>query len=143
MSASSPSIAVIKQQLQPLAGLKLIYLFGSRAEGQETASSDWDIAFLADKPLPLLERWQLAQQLASELGVDVDLIDLAAASTVLRMQVIANGRLLFGEKYDSEVFETQVYSMYGRLQESRQDIVQDFIKDLKGGEEQGEGKQGE
>lgn len=143
MSADSPSIAVIKQQLQPLAGLKLIYLFGSRGEGQETASSDWDIAFLADKPLPSLERWQLAQQLASELGADVDLIDLAVASTVMRMQVIENGRLLFGEKYDSEVFETQVYSMYGRLQESRQDIVQDFIEDLKGGEEQCEGKQGE
>lgn len=123
-------LALIKQQLQTLEGLKLIYLFGSRAGGQVLTESDWDLAVLADTHLDSVERWQLAQNLASELGCDLDLVDLTTASTVIRMQVVSTGQLIFGEQYDADVFETQVYSMYGRLQESRQDIVQDFIGSL-------------
>lgn len=131
MSVESTQIDLIRQQLQSLEGLKLVYLFGSRAEGLESTNSDWDIALLSDTKLVPFDRWELAQALAAQLGADVDLVDLAQASTVVRMQVILKGQLLLGEQYTADIFETQVYSMYGRLQESRQDILNDFIKDLK------------
>ena len=131
MPNNPDSIAQIMQQLRQLRGLKLVYLFGSRAEALEHTGSDWDIAVLSGKSLEPMLRWELAQQLAETLKADVDLLDLTQASTVMRMEVISKGQLLFGDRYDADVFETQVYSMYGRLQESRQDILNDFIKDLK------------
>lgn len=131
MAISKSESALIEQTLHSIEGLKLAYLFGSRAQGCSTSASDWDIAFLAEKPVAALNRWELAQTLASELGADVDLIDLAQASTVMRMQVVTQGDRLYGKQYDADVFEMQVYSMYGRLQESREGILQDFIGELK------------
>jgi len=131
MAISKSESALIEQTLHSIGGLKLAYLFGSRAQGCSTSASDWDIAFLAQKPMAALDRWELAQALASELGADVDLIDLAEASTVMRMQVVTQGVRLYGKPYDADVFEMQVYSMYGRLQESREGILQDFIGELK------------
>jgi predicted nucleotidyltransferase len=112
---------------QALPETQLIYLFGSRSDGSHKSSSDWDIALLGQKPLDNVRRWELAQELASLLNTDVDLVDLVdlvSASTVLNMQVVSKGRLLYGDVNVRDVYETKVYSMYGRLQESRQDIIE-------------------
>jgi len=114
---------------QGLPDIQLIYLFGSRADGSQKPNSDWDIALLGQQPLDNVQRWELAQELASLLNADVDLVDLLSASTVLNMQVVSKGRLLYGEINIQDVFETKVYSMYGRLQESRQDIIEQFLAD--------------
>lgn len=114
---------------QALPYIQLIYLFGSRADGSEKPSSDWDVAFLGQQKLDNLQRWELAQGLASLLNTDVDLVDLLSASTVLNMQVVSKGRLLYGDINIKDVYETKVYSMYGRLQESRQDIIEQFMAD--------------
>ncbi|GGY55733.1 toxin-antitoxin system antidote Mnt family protein [Bacterioplanes sanyensis] len=121
----------IIEQLQAIADLKLVYLFGSRSQHQATQHSDWDIAFLASTRLTNTERWELAQQLAITLGSDVDLVDLSQASTVLQLQVVTQGQLLLGSQYDDDAFAVQVYSMYGDLQESRQAIVQAFLEEVK------------
>jgi hypothetical protein len=68
---------------------------------------------LAPAPLGDEERWNWAQTLAVALGRDVDLVDLRRASTVMRLQVIDSGKLLF----ESDVarrreFETIVLSDY-------------------------------
>lgn len=114
---------------QVLPDIQLIYLFGSRADGSHNSNSDWDIALLAQKKLDNVQRWELAQELASLLNTDVDLVDLLAASTVLNMQVVSQGRLLYGDINIKDVYETKVYSMYGRLQESRHDIIEQFMAD--------------
>ncbi len=114
---------------QGLPDIQLIYLFGSRADGSQKPNSDWDIALLGQQPLDNVQRWELAQELATLLNADVDLVDLLSASTVLNMQVVFKGRLLYGEINIKDVFETKVYSMYGRLQESRQDIIEQFLAD--------------
>ena len=118
---------------QNLPDVKLIYLFGSRASGHATENSDWDLAVLNTHPIDNKQRWDLAQELASLLNSDIDLVDLIGASTVLQMQVVSQGQRLFGVVQDTDVFETQVYSMYAHLQESRREIINEFVDDLKNG----------
>ena len=53
------------------------------------------------------------------------LVDLRAASTVLRMQVVANSRLLFDrDPAARERFEDYVFASYARLNEERRAIVE-------------------
>lgn len=60
-------------------------------------------------------------------GRDVDLVDLRAASTVLRARVIAEGERLFcaAESLCAE-FEDVAFSAYARLNEERRAILQDI-----------------
>lgn len=80
--------------------LRLIYLFGSYAQGTQHRNSDIDIAVLADVTLDNIARWQLAQKLSSALDTDVDLIDLRTASTVLCQQVVTQGKRRWGTRQD-------------------------------------------
>jgi hypothetical protein len=58
---------------------------------------------------------------------DVDLVDLLAASTVLRAQVIAYGeRLYCGAQFACETFENYVFASYARLNEERDAILRDI-----------------
>lgn len=64
-----------------LPRVRLIYLFGSQADGSATPSSDIDIAVLLDKKMNPVARFDLEQTLAIEFNQDVDLVDLLMAST--------------------------------------------------------------
>ncbi|WP_028299541.1 type VII toxin-antitoxin system MntA family adenylyltransferase antitoxin [Oceanospirillum beijerinckii] len=108
--------------------VRLIYLFGSQADGSSTPSSDIDIAVLLEKKLDPVARFDLEQTLAIELNQDVDLVDLLTASTVLQNQVIMHGSLLFGSENEQTKFEMQIMSMYQRLNEERADILREYLK---------------
>lgn len=104
-----------------------VYLFGSHAAGAAHRDSDVDLAVLADAPLGDNERWQLAQTLAVMLGRDVDLVDLLRASTVMRVQVIDSGKLLFdSDTTRRQEFEARALSDYARLNEERREILADI-----------------
>ena len=75
--------------------LEVSYLFGSHAAGRATDGSDLDLAVLTNEPMTREEVWQIAQKLAIRLGTEVDLIDLMDCNTVLSMQIIEEGKLLF------------------------------------------------
>jgi predicted nucleotidyltransferase len=107
--------------------VKLIYLFGSFASGEEHANSDLDIAILPVKALDNLTRWQIAQDLACALNIDVDLVDLNTASTVLCQQVITQGQLLWGNSDDDDAFAVKTMSMYQHLQTERSMILSDLM----------------
>ena len=63
-------------------GLRLLLLFGSRAEGRAHAGSDWDFGYLADPGVPIAAlHGALIRATNNER---VDLVDLAAAGAVLR-----------------------------------------------------------
>ena len=103
-----------------------IYLFGSWGSDGERFDSDIDLAMLPLAPLDPVHCWELAQKLASLARRDVDLIDLLRASTVLRMQVVANGQRLYTADVNIvEQFEDTVYSSYARLNEERRGILDD------------------
>ena len=107
-------------------GLLAIYLFGSRARSEAGAASDTDVAVLRDLPLDNVDRWRVQERLAQRLHTDVDLVDLRSASTVLRLQVVARGRVLFeADPVARETFEDMVFAAYARLNESRREIIED------------------
>ena len=86
--------AVLTTIQQAVPDLIAVYQFGSTVQGGEHAESDLDLALLARSALPNLDRWTLQEDLAAELGRDVDLIDLRAASTVMQAQVLEKGMVL-------------------------------------------------
>ena len=101
-----------------------LYRFGSQAKGHARLDSDMDLALLARHPIPPLRRFELAQELAAHLHRDVDLVDLYAASTVMRMQVISTGECLAApDGAARREFEMYTYSDYARLNEERRDIL--------------------
>ena len=60
--------------------------------------------------------------------MDVDLVDLRSASTVLRVEVVAHGRVLHeADSTVRETFEATVLAAYARLNESRRELLRDAI----------------
>ena len=119
--------AVVDTLRRRVPGCMAIYLFGSYATGASTPESDVDLAVLGAAPLGDVERWDLAQTLAVALGCDVDLVDLRRASTVMRVQVIDSGKLLFeSDATQRQEFEAVALSDYARLNEERRGILEDI-----------------
>ncbi|ASY78777.1 type VII toxin-antitoxin system MntA family adenylyltransferase antitoxin [Pectobacterium polaris] len=121
-------VSTLKKQIPDI---KIIYLFGSQATGNARADSDVDIAVMATRALDPVERWELSHQLAKTVDHDVDLIDLLQASTVLKMEIVRNGKLLYDAKAAAGEFEMTTLSMYQHLQRERADIIRSFNQDLK------------
>jgi uncharacterized protein len=118
--------ALISHVQTAVPNLIALYRFGSQAQGTATLASDVDVAILAHQALSPTALFDLGQQLATLLHKDVDLVDLHAASTVLRMQVLSTGECLFsGNDRRREEFETSVFSAYARLNEERRSILDD------------------
>lgn len=110
-----------------IPGLIAIYIFGSVADNSATPHSDIDIAFLTFRKISAVEKWKIQEELASKLNQDVDLIDLKDATTILRTEVVEKGKLIFsGDSYQVNHFEMITYSMYADLNESRQEILNDY-----------------
>ena len=115
---------VIRIVREAIPDVIAIYRFGSTVSGQTHAESDVDLAFLAPRALAPVPRFELQERLAVALGRDVDLLDLRAASTVMRMQVIAHGRALFvADVREAERFADYAFSAYARLNEERREIL--------------------
>ena len=105
---------------RPLA----VYLFGSTASNRTRPDSDVDLAVLPAIPLAAAELMALRTELSEQLGRDVDLVDLSRATTVLRKEVLARGRLLFEtDRLRRAEFEMYTLSDYARLNEERAPIL--------------------
>jgi predicted nucleotidyltransferase len=74
-------------------GLRLLVLFGSRARGHAHVGSDWDLAYVAP---PTFDAEELRLRVAAALGTDeIDLVDLAHGSALIRMKVASEGRPIY------------------------------------------------
>lgn len=118
---------VCKQLSESIQGLELAYIYGSVAKNNATKASDLDIAFLAHPSISSVERFNLAQSIAIELDVDVDLVDLAQAGDVLRKEVVVSGQLIFGNQLAADLFYVRVIRDYQdhktRVKEIEQNIL--------------------
>ncbi len=90
-----PLAALVERLRHEFPELLAVYRFGSFGTEYERPASDLDLAVYAGPPLPTVRLWNLAQKLATEVGRDVDLVDLASSSTVMRAQVIHESRRLY------------------------------------------------
>ncbi|MFA0014621.1 nucleotidyltransferase domain-containing protein [Vibrio lentus] len=78
----------------------LSYLFGSFATGRNHHKSDIDIAFLPVSPMSDIQVWEFKQSLAQRLRCEVDFVNLISCNTVLRMQIVSEGKRLVGNGFD-------------------------------------------
>lgn len=124
-----PLAALVDRLKKELPGLLAVYRFGSFGTAYERPASDLDLAVYAGRPLTAMKLWSVAQEFAAEVGRDVDLVDLASASTVMRAQIVHGGeRLYCADEMACETFEDYVYSSYARLNEERREILQDVLR---------------
>ena len=96
MSQSTPSDGAITAAVRELLpDLQALYIFGSRAHGQEWDKSDLDLGVLLPDKADVVFLWDVAQELACRFNIDIDLIDIRVFNPVLQHQVLVTGRLLF------------------------------------------------
>ena len=96
MKINKTKLAQIARQYH----LSQILLFGSQANGQATAESDFDIGILAPKPLSFRQRETLLIDLSQKLNLPIQKIDLTflnQASPLLLYQSVKNAKLLYGQ----------------------------------------------
>jgi predicted nucleotidyltransferase len=106
----------------------VIYLFGSAVRAELKPDSDIDLAFLGDENIDNYEVFMVAQELAEVLGREVDLIDLRKASTVMKIQIVCKGRVLYEKDGNRRIrFEITALKDYTLLNEERRIILDNFL----------------
>ncbi len=110
-----------------------IYLYGSSASGAlDTAGrSDIDIAVLLPheeaKAAGSLSFSDARFRLQEALGREVDLVNARVAPIVLQKEIISGGTCLFSDDSSCvEAYEMLVLSLYGKLNEERRAILEEF-----------------
>ncbi|MEM3996389.1 MAG: nucleotidyltransferase domain-containing protein [Pyrobaculum sp.] len=94
-------------------GVKFAYLFGSRARGTAREDSDWDVAFYFGREVTALEESMLEEELASALGVEVDVVALDVAPLDLAYVVIRDGVPIYSrDEAERRRWEVETYLEY-------------------------------
>ena len=115
--------AAIESVLTPLRPV-VVYLFGSKGTDQEHPASDIDLAIFPSSSMDPVECFDLANRISSKLDVDVDLVDLTTASTVMCKEVLRTGeRIVMLDPLATGEFEMRTLSSYARLNEERAEIL--------------------
>jgi predicted nucleotidyltransferase len=109
---------------QEIAAVIGVYRFGSTVQGTPSTSRDIEAAVLAEARLTPKHRFEIQEALAAKLGRDVDLVDLAAASTVMAMQVSpVESSCMSPMPVQGGRFEDYTFGAYARLDEERRGIL--------------------
>ena len=108
--------------------LLAIYAFGSRVQGQATASSDLDLAVLVAGKTDALQLWNLRGDLADCAGCEVDLLDFRTASTIMQAQILYGGERWWNKDSQADCFEAMVLSEKTELDTARAPLLQDIQK---------------
>ena len=100
------------------------WLFGSAANGNWQPGSDLDIAVAMRPSLDAPTRLTRAQALGTVLNHDVDLLDFYQLHTLMQVQVVSTGRLLFAhDAAQLTGYIGQALTEYQHLQHWRQPMV--------------------
>jgi hypothetical protein len=76
-----------------------------------------------------VQLWEAGEEIARRLGVDVDLIDLLAASTVMQYQIVTTGRRLFAAGLEADLYEAFILSEKLALDEARAPLIADILRE--------------
>jgi len=120
---------IIKEFLIKKIKTFIIYIFGSYAKGTSRDNSDIDIAFISDEDFSEYEIFMNAQELASLLNREIDLIDLKKSSTVFKAQVVGTGKTIYCNNNTRRMyFEMHAFKEYALLNEERAVILENIKK---------------
>jgi len=125
--------AIVQICLSHLPEIQAIYLFGSWGTSQQSEHSDLDLALLLPqlraKALGNLYGSALYKALESLFKIDIDLINLREANTVLQKEIIADGRCVYNaDAYAADEFEMLTMSYYQKLNDERAAVLHSFYK---------------
>lgn len=121
--------AVVSEVRSTVPDVIAIYLFGSMARGDVHRESDVDLAILSGAKIPTAALFDLTARLEALLHRSVDLVDLRAASAVLRVQVLGDAELLDdADSIRRAEFECFALADYARLNEERAGILADVYE---------------
>ena len=111
-----------------------LWLYGSHASGRATPRSDVDLAVLADRRLDPLAVGAAGAQLERITGSRVDLVDLRAASGLLRVQATHQGRLIAApDQLQADLFATHALSDHASFGPNRRMCTQAMKERFRGG----------
>lgn len=122
-------IAIIQAVQAALPDAQALYLFGSRADGTHGENSDLDLAVLLPTRPDPVRLWEAGEAVARLLNIDVDLVDLRAASTVMQHQIITTGRRLFAHDTEAERYELFILSEMMDLDLARAPLIADIQRE--------------
>ncbi len=84
----------IKGVLLGFPGIRLAILFGSQASGTSDSNSDIDLALLFDEPISDTLKIALIEDLATEFGRSIDIVDIFFCPEPIMGQVFKGERLI-------------------------------------------------
>ena len=120
--------SIVQLLYRKIPHLLAIYAFGSRVQGQATASSDLDLAVLVAGKADPLQLWNLRGDLADCAGCEVDLLDFRMASTIMQAQILYGGERWWNKDSQADCFEAMVLSEKTELDTVRAPLLQDIQK---------------
>lgn len=117
---------------QEFEDVKIIYLFGSYATGEERPTSDIDIAVFAPE-LTLDGYLKLWAKVTGLLGTEkIDLVTLSDKPATFRYQVIKEGKVIYCRDEDLlNDFELKTWQAYMDSKHLRQIYLKHFYEGLK------------
>ena len=111
--------------------LKFAYIFGSQVGETATPETDVDLAFLSRLPIPIIQRFDIAQALSEHFNLNVDLVDLREAGALLKTEIIIKGRQRVGTKLDADYFAMHVLRDYQDYKYHVADIEAQILQDIR------------
>ena len=115
---------------ESLPGLQAVYGFGSRFDGSARPDSDWDFAFLAEKPLSENLIFEISVKSAEKIDTDkLDFIDIRRATPFFRFQIILTGRRIYcPESFPADLYECSAMTQYQFFHQQTENIAQAWIE---------------
>lgn len=119
MNAESAGLEMASERVRMLFSeipeVWAVYLFGSRARGEARPDSDWDLAVLGVRAIPVeqLIRWE--EELEAALGHRVEVLDLRRADPFLALDVLRGKRLWARDPVAADEFELYILRRAGDL----------------------------
>lgn len=129
-----PSRDIITQLVRDvLPDARAAWLFGSAATGHWREGSDIDLAVSMPQPFSAAARMGAAERMISALGIEVDLLDFHQMHTVMQVQIIDTGRLLFStDPVALAQYQGFLHTEYQNIQHWRQPMMAQLAQQLTG-----------
>ncbi|MGC9153784.1 MAG: type VII toxin-antitoxin system MntA family adenylyltransferase antitoxin [Vulcanisaeta sp.] len=106
---TSKLMSRIKSELERYDFVVFAYLFGSRATGNASTSSDVDVAIFTSRDINWKELVGMAMALEDSLNLSVDLVHLNKAPLLLAYEVVSKGIVVLDSDVEERVrFEVRV-----------------------------------
>jgi predicted nucleotidyltransferase len=124
-------LAALRAALEGEPSVRLAYLFGSAARGDQGPDSDVDVAVWMAGAVGLVELGALSERLGGAVGGRIDLVDLRSAPPLLCRQVAAEGQPVLVRdaflRFDFEMEAVRRYEDTRPLRSLQQQLLKEMV----------------